>query len=1284
MNALPKTHAVTPLTPLLTHPLTHPNNTHDFYYQHLALSTPNPITLYQIILSPFQQPTSQPTIAPSVHPSAVFVVCTGAGGSRGWYTGYIDHSSDILYGLELQTANFVLADPTMSSCYSLVQTTATYTSTGIEATDQTGYLQTVTNQYGAVGSVAVTDWATLTDAISVVGLQKLFSFFSCAATDSGWGGGAGADCFFTLNNGVAVQSGTRNYFTSFFKGTNAPGWYAVMNGPVTDGTYAAVLGSFPNTLSVGGKITGFKLATASPSYMPTTPVVCPAGQYYSAGSTVCTNCPDVQSSVAGGPCLDTCTSSDTNCGVALKSGTGGACVCASCNDGSIPSIGTSCPVSSCYGSTDTNSHYVSYCTCTTVVFPPGLRAIADYAFQWCYFLNEVTIPGTVTSIGNYAFGWCSQLSEVTIPSSVISIGSSAFRYVAAKSITIPSGVTSIGDYAFNGCYHLATVTIQSGVTRIGNGAFQYCPHLSFVSIPLTVTSIGYQAFSSDSLLTSVNVPAGVSYNGGTDPSQSFDCTAVSPTPSSTFLGTICSGPTTTVITATTPNGCSCPAGQYYPADSTVCTNCPAGTSSDGVGGSCINCPGVQSSVAGGLCVNTCTSSDTNCGVALLSGVNNACVCASCNDGSVATSAGCPVSSCYGAYPTSTCTCTTAVFPPGLRVIARLAFSTCPITTSVIPSAVTSIGNYAFYLCSALTKMFIPSGVTIGDYAFNGCTHLSWVTIASGVTGIGQQAFYGCTSLSCVSIPQTVTLIGNHAFTGDSSLATVNVPAGVSYNGGTDPSSVSSSFDCTPVSPTPSPTFLGTICSGLTTTVITATTPNICSCPTGQYFAAGSTVCTNCPAGTSSDGVGGPCTNCPGVQSSVAGGLCLNTCTSTDTNCGVALKSGDNCVCASCNDGSVATDTSCPVSTCYRHPSTCTCTTAVFPPGLRVIADLAFGFYSCPFITTAVIPDTVISIGNGAFYGCRALTEVTIPSSVTSIGEGAFYYCDALPIINIPHGVTTIGTGAFGDCHALNEVTIPDTVTHIGSLFYGCHALTTITIPDTVTSIGNYAFSGCTALNEVTILGSVTIIGDRAFYGCYSLSSVSIPLTVTSIGNGAFYYNSLLTTINVPAGISYNGGSDPSQSFLCTPVSPTPSPTFLGTICRGSTTTVITTASLVTTPAIQPSGQPSRQPSVRPTLFNINPKAGIPTGQPTRLPSRQPTRQPTHRPSIFNANPKAKIPTGQPSESPSKQPSQQPTRQPTVLTTTALHQQQVNKLVISKSLNLSYDLCLYTFSSLIVA
>ena len=41
------------------------------------------------------------------------------------------------------------------------------------------------------------------------------------------------------------------------------------------------------------------------------------------------------------------------------------------------------------------------------------------------------------------------------------------------------------------------------------------------------------------------------------------------------------------------------------------------------------------------------------------------------------------------------------------------------------------------------------------------------------------------------------------------------------------------------------------------------------------------------------------------------------------------------------------------------------------------------------ITSVIIPDTVISIGNYVFYGNK-LTSVTIPNSVTSIGNSAFF------------------------------------------------------------------------------------------------------------------------------------------------------------------------------------------------------------------------------------------------------------------------------------------------------
>ena len=60
----------------------------------------------------------------------------------------------------------------------------------------------------------------------------------------------------------------------------------------------------------------------------------------------------------------------------------------------------------------------------------------------------------------------------------------------------------------------------------------------------------------------------------------------------------------------------------------------------------------------------------------------------------------------------------------------------------------------------------------------------------------------------------------------------------------------------------------------------------------------------------------------------------------------------------------------------------------------------------------VIPDGVISIGDGAFAYCGSLKSVTIPDSVTSIGEWAFYNCNSLESVTIPDSVTNIGDHAF--------------------------------------------------------------------------------------------------------------------------------------------------------------------------------------------------------------------------------------------------------------------------------
>ena len=166
------------------------------------------------------------------------------------------------------------------------------------------------------------------------------------------------------------------------------------------------------------------------------------------------------------------------------------------------------------------------------------------------------------------------------------------------------------------------------------------------------------------------------------------------------------------------------------------------------------------------------------------------------------------------------------------------------------------------------------------------------------------------------------------------------------------------------------------------------------------------------------------------------------------------------------------------------------------------------------LTSVIIPNSVISIGNSAFSGCSGLTSVVIPNSVTSIGNYTFRGCISLTSVVIPNSVTSISTGAFSGCSSLTSVVIGDSVTSIGKdAFRNCSGLTSVVIPNSVTSIGFYAFYGCSNLTSIVIPNSVTSIGWYAFSGCSGLVSVEIPNSVISIGYYAFEYCSGLKEVN---------------------------------------------------------------------------------------------------------------------------------------------------------------------------
>ena len=154
-------------------------------------------------------------------------------------------------------------------------------------------------------------------------------------------------------------------------------------------------------------------------------------------------------------------------------------------------------------------------------------------------------------------------------------------------------------------------------------------------------------------------------------------------------------------------------------------------------------------------------------------------------------------------------------------------------------------------------------------------------------------------------------------------------------------------------------------------------------------------------------------------------------------------------------------------------------------------------------TNIIIPDTVTEIKARAFNGWHG-TTITIPNTIVTIGNGAFDSCTHLTRVNY--------TGNIASWCAINfEGGTANPLYYGNNLYINNELQTNITIPNTVTTINNYAF-GQWSGTSVTISSGATTIGKNVFQLCENLSSVTIPTSLTNIGEYAFWYCEALTDI----------------------------------------------------------------------------------------------------------------------------------------------------------------------------
>ncbi|SHJ82012.1 Leucine rich repeat-containing protein, partial [Clostridium cavendishii DSM 21758] len=198
------------------------------------------------------------------------------------------------------------------------------------------------------------------------------------------------------------------------------------------------------------------------------------------------------------------------------------------------------------------------------------------------------------------------------------------------------------------------------------------------------------------------------------------------------------------------------------------------------------------------------------------------------------------------------------------------------------------------------------------------------------------------------------------------------------------------------------------------------------------------------------------------------------------------------------------------------------------------------FLNCSSLKSIEISSNIMYIDETAFNGCGNLLNINVNKNNQNYEskDGVLFNKGITKLIrypegkakekySIPNSVITIEDGAFFSCNNLENITIPESVQAIEeNAFYNCIGLENIIIPSKVKSLKNNTFNGCSKLKSVELTGELTSIGYDVFHGCDNLEVVKIPGTITITENHTFYGESRLKSLESDEGtrvfIDHNG------------------------------------------------------------------------------------------------------------------------------------------------------------------
>lgn len=164
------------------------------------------------------------------------------------------------------------------------------------------------------------------------------------------------------------------------------------------------------------------------------------------------------------------------------------------------------------------------------------------------------------------------------------------------------------------------------------------------------------------------------------------------------------------------------------------------------------------------------------------------------------------------------------------------------------------------------------------------------------------------------------------------------------------------------------------------------------------------------------------------------------------------------------------------------------TLVALPSTVTHVGSKAFRY--CDNLSTVLLTEGLEEIGSFAFANNFRLKQITLPEGLLVLEKGAFS-ASALTSANLPDSLVTIERQTFESCSYLTQVKLPAGLQSIGvNAFSGCSSLEALDLPDTLTEIQDGAFRQCKKLRTLTLPKSMQTLGSDAFEFCDSLQTVN--------------------------------------------------------------------------------------------------------------------------------------------------------------------------------------------------